>query len=891
MPSKSTTPPRSERSSTKSRAAPPAEERATGTEKPAATQAAAPDARAPARHDANAPDAQTLEEILARLNEPQREAVTHIKGPLLILAGAGSGKTRVLAHRVAYLVALGFKPWQIVAVTFTNKAANEMRDRISGLIGKERAREATIGTFHAICARILRRDGTAIGLTRSFSIYDRADQLAVIKGALRALDLDEKRFSPGGMLAWIGQRKDELADSATASRQAGNFYDETAARVYETYQRQLGEDDAVDFDDLLMRTVFLFEQHPNVLAKYQNRWQQILVDEYQDTNRAQYLLCRHLAAKHHNLAVVGDDDQSIYSWRGADLRNILDFEADYPDAKVVKLEQNYRSTQTILDAAHAVVSRNAGRKDKKLWTDRGSGTQIVLFDAYNEYEEAEFVARQVERLTGGQAARSLGALLTRRADDEEGALRYGEIAITYRINAQSRVLEESFMRFGIPYQLVGGIRFYERREVKDALAYLRLARNTSDRVALERVINVPARGIGAKTVEELRAWAERRDAPLWSAVEHASENPNLAARARTSLASFADVVRGLIALAPSEPVSVVFDAAVERSGLREMVNDGTDEGEERWANVTELRAHAAEFDELAAPEGLARFLEEVALVSDQDTLEDRPDRVTLITLHAAKGLEFPVVFIVGLEEGLLPHRRALEDERELEEERRLAYVGMTRAKDRLYLIHAHHRSTWGVGSVSEASRFLTELPEELLSAERIQAPTRRSRREGGWGDRSERRGVDDGGDWLPGGYRAPRQGPRNEPLRPVSLPDLSGSVGATRVGRALDAQRERVEGARYEAGSGPDLGSGGFARMGADSGAGSGAGFGSGSSVGGLPPTEVAWHAGDRVQHRRYGLGTVRGSALVKGEEEVTVDFDEHGEKYLIAVYANLERV
>ncbi|HEX7195320.1 MAG TPA: UvrD-helicase domain-containing protein, partial [Candidatus Limnocylindria bacterium] len=335
------------------------------------------------------------QEILDRLNAPQREAVGHLSGPLLILAGAGSGKTRVLAHRVAYLIASGYKPWQIVAVTFTNKAAGEMRERIAGLIGEESAREATIGTFHSICARILRRDGAAIGLTRSFTIYDRADQVALVKSVLRRLDLDEKRFSPAGMLAWIGQRKDELADVATATRQAANYFDETAARVYEAYQRQLGEDDAVDFDDLLMRTVFLFEQHPDVLARYQGRWQQINVDEYQDTNRAQYLICRHLAAKHKNLAVVGDDDQSIYSWRGADLRNIMDFEADYPDARVVKLEQNYRSTQTILDAAHAVVSRNTGRKDKKLWTDRGTGTQITLFDAYNEYEEAEFVARQV----------------------------------------------------------------------------------------------------------------------------------------------------------------------------------------------------------------------------------------------------------------------------------------------------------------------------------------------------------------------------------------------------------------------------------------------------------------------------------------------------------------
>jgi ATP-dependent DNA helicase UvrD/PcrA len=827
-------------------------------------------ASAPGSTPADAALARTAEEILARLNEPQREAVTHIKGPLLILAGAGSGKTRVLAHRVAYLVALGFKPWQIVAVTFTNKAANEMRERIAGLIGEDQARDATIGTFHAICARILRREGTAVGLSRSFTIYDRADQIALLKQVLRQLDLDEKRFSPAGMLAWIGQRKDELADVATAKRQAANFYDETAGRVYEAYQNQLREDDAVDFDDLLNRVVDLFEQHADVLAKYQNRWQQILVDEYQDTNRAQYLICRHLAAKHKNLAVVGDDDQSIYSWRGADLRNILDFEADYPDAHVVKLEQNYRSTQTILDAAHAVVSRNAGRKDKKLWTDRGAGTSITVFDAYNEYEEAEFVARQVERLSGGAAAGSMARLLTRRADDEEGGLRYGDIAVGYRINAQSRVLEEAFMRFGIPYQLVGGTRFYERREVKDALAYVRLARNPADRVALERIVNVPARGIGEKTLEELRAWAESHSTTLWGAVEAAGENANLATRSRASLAGFASFMRPLMEMARTELPSVLFDAALERGGLKDSINDGTDEGADRWANVMELRNHAAEFDEIAPPEGLARFLEEVALVTDQDTLEDRPDRVTLITLHAAKGLEFPVVFMVGLEEGLLPHRRALEDERELEEERRLAYVGMTRAKDRLYLIHAHHRSTWGVGSVSEPSRFLTELPDELLAAEREDVPFRR-----GWGG-GERRGVDDdGGDWLPGGYRAPRRDARNEPLRPVNLPDLSAPSSA---GRALEAARARAAATRYEEGE-VDLGSGAIRAL-----------------DGGLAAPSVseegvlAWRAGDRVRHRRFGDGIVVSSQMVKGDEEVTVAFVGQGVKRLIAAYAGLER-
>ncbi|HET7685440.1 MAG TPA: UvrD-helicase domain-containing protein [Candidatus Limnocylindria bacterium] len=823
--------------------------------------APAPDA--PARPPRPTLDPQA---ILARLNEPQREAVSHLTGPLLILAGAGSGKTRVLAHRVAYLVATSYKPWQIVAVTFTNKAATEMRERIAGLIGEEAAREATIGTFHAICARLLRREGEAIGLSRGFTIYDRADQVAVVKAVVRRLDLDEKRFSPNGMLAFIGQRKDELADPATARRQAANFYEETGASVYEAYQRQLAEDEAVDFDDLLMKAVELFEQHPDVLARYQQRWQQIMVDEYQDTNRAQYLLCRHLAAKHHNLAVVGDDDQSIYSWRGADMRNILDFENDYPDAKVVKLEQNYRSTQTILDAAHAVVSRNAGRKDKKLWTDRGTGTAITVFDAYNEYEEAEFVARQVEKLVGGGGRASMSRLLTTRADDADGARRYGEIAVAYRINAQSRVLEESFMRFGIPYQLVGGTRFYERREVKDALAYVRLARNPGDRVALERIINVPARGIGSKTIEELRAWADGRGVAPWTAVTEAGENPNLAPRARASLAAFADVMRPLMAAAQTEPPGRLFDLATELSGLRESLQDGTDEGEERWANVLELRNHAAEYDEIAPPEGLARFLEEVALVSDQDTLEDRPDRVTLITLHAAKGLEFPIVFIVGMEEGMLPHQRALEDERELEEERRLAYVGMTRAKDELYLVHAHHRSTFGVGAPAEPSRFLAELPEDLLKAERTGTPFRRG---GRTTDRWASRGTDAEG-WLPGGYRSPTRRVQ-EPLRPVSLPDMSGPP----VGASLDAARQRVASTGYDAGPAPDLGSGTFLRR-------------------ATPAEEAAagprWQPGDRVRHRRYGIGLVAASEIIKGDEEVTVDFEEHGRKHLIAVYAGLER-
>jgi DNA helicase-2/ATP-dependent DNA helicase PcrA len=798
------------------------------------------------------------EEILAALNPPQQEAVRHVDGPLLILAGAGSGKTRVLAHRVAHLVASGVPPYQIVAVTFTNKAAGEMRDRIAGLIGAQATREATIGTFHAICARILRREGERMGLTRNFTIYDRADQLAVIKESLRRLDLDDKRFAPAALLVFIGQRKDELSDPATAMRQATGFWEETGARVYEAYQRQLAESDAVDFDDLLLRVVLLFEQHPDVLARYQRRWTYLLVDEYQDTNRAQYRLCRLLAAVHHNLAVVGDDDQSIYSWRGADLRNILDFERDWPDATVVKLEQNYRSTQTILDAAHAVVSRLEGRKDKRLWTDRGAGAAVSVFDAYNEYEEAEFVARQVERLaSSADRRRGWAGLLTRRADDapvgdgadgESGPLRFGDIAVAYRVNAQSRVLEEAFMRFGIPYQLVGGVRFYERREVKDALAYARLARNPADRVALERVINVPARGIGDKTVSELRAWADGRDATLWAAVEAATENANLATRSRAALAGFAEVIRGLVTVAEGEPASSVLEACLERSGLRAALEDGTEEGEERWANLVELRNHAAEFDEVAAPEGLARFLEEVALVSDQDTLEERPDRVTLITLHAAKGLEFPIVFMVGLEEGLLPYARALDDERELEEERRLTYVGMTRAKDRLFLVHARHRSAWGSGGVEvEPSRFLADLPEDLLEV----GGGRRGPSGLGW---VRDGGMDDGSGSTPTVWGRIRPG--LEPLRPERLPDL-------------------------------DLGSGTFGRTGPVA-TGEGAAEVAAAEA---TPAELAWRAGDKVRHRRFGDGIVVSSQWVSGDEEVTVAFAGHGVRRLVGSYAGLERI
>ena len=583
-----------------------------------------------------------------------------------------------------------------------------------------------------------------------------------------------------------------------------------------------------------MQPCELFEQHPRSLTRYQQRWFRTSWSTSSRTRTApSTLVCQLAGATHRNLAVVGDDDQSIYSWRGADMRNILDFERDYPDAKVVKLEQNYRSTQTILDAAHAVVSRNAGRKDKKLWTDRGAGAAITLFDAYNEYEEAEFVARQVEKLVGGGGRTSMSRLLTSRADDDDGARRYGEVAVAYRINAQSRVLEESFMRFGIPYQLVGGTRFYERREVKDALAYVRLARNPRrpGRAGADHQRPGPRdRQQDAGGAARLGRRPRRRplDRGHRGGGEPEPRAPRTCQPGRVRGGGGA-AHRGGADRAAGTPVRPRHRAV----GLRESIQDGTDEGDERWTNVLELRNHAAEYDEIAPPEGLARFLEEVALVSDQDTLEDRPDRVTLITLHAAKGLEFPVVFIVGMEEGMLPHQRALEDERELEEERRLAYVGMTRAKDQLYLVHAHHRSTFGVGAPAEPSRFLAELPEDLLKAERTGTPFRRG---GRTNDRWSPRGTDAEG-WLPGGYRSPTRRV-NEPLRPVNLPDMS----APPVGASLDAAREKVASSGYRARPGPRPRQRHVPRR-------------------ATPAEEAAagprWQTGDRVRHRRYGIGLV----------------------------------
>ena len=612
-----------------------------------------PAARAAQEADRAAARERRAEEIVRRLNPEQARAVTTTEGPLLILAGAGSGKTRVLAHRIAYLVSVkDVAPWKILAVTFTNRAAAELRERIISLVG-EPGRDVQAGTFHSLCARVLRQNGEAIGVDRRFVIYDTDDQQALMKQILRGEDMPlTGEFRPSVVLGAISRAKNEMLDPTFLAENAVNHRDRTIARLATRYQERLRTAKALDFDDLLLEAVRLFEEAPEVLKGYQQRWRYLHVDEYQDTNRAQYLWIRALAATHGNLCVVGDDDQSIYSWRGADLRNILDFERDWPKATVVKLEQNYRSTQLILDAAHAVVSRNAARKDKKLWTENAGGLRIQRFEAYNEEEEAEWIARQVESLVGGR-----GSVLTRRADDDESETRFRarDIAVMYRMNAQSRAIEESFLRYGIRYQLVGGTRFYARREVKDALAYLRILRSDTDSVSFERIINVPARSIGEKTIEVLRAMAGREEATYWGAIEAAARGEaDLAPRTRNALAEFAALVRRLRTRIGVLPLPELLDEALEASGYRAMLADGSEEGEERWANLLELRSVTTRYDDLSPEDALDRLLEETALVADQDSYEGDADAAVLITLHAAKGLEFPVVFICWSRGGPVP---------------------------------------------------------------------------------------------------------------------------------------------------------------------------------------------------------------------------------------------
>jgi DNA helicase-2/ATP-dependent DNA helicase PcrA len=640
-------------------------------------------------------------DIIATLNPAQREALEAIRGPVLILAGPGSGKTRVITHRVAYLVKLcGVSPHHIMAVTFTNKAAREMRERLEQLLGQA-AEALTLGTFHAICARILRREGKAMGLESSFVIYDEDDQLRLMKQVLEELNLDPKQYAPRALRSAIGAAKSRLIGPNDYAQRVSSYFEEIVHRVYQRYQQLLSQSRAVDFDDLLMKTVQLFQNHPQILNSYQSRYVHILVDEFQDTNIVQYMLIKQLAGKYRNLCVVGDPDQSIYSWRFADLRNIMSFEKDYPEAKVVFLEQNYRSTKTILEVASDIISANVQRKPKKLWTENEDGTPITVIESYNAEEEAQSVVNEIEKLT----------------IHEQLSLK--DCAVMYRVNAQSRALEESFLRYGVPHKLVGSTRFYQRQEVKDIIAYLRVIHNPQDNVSLTRIINVPARGIGPRTLSQLQSRAKAHDTSLFEALKQLSYSDSggtkhaLPPRIVQTLAGFDALISELKAQSQELSLSDLVNEILKHTRYRAYILDKED-GEERWENIMELRNVASEYDELNPAEALAAFLEKVSLVSDIDELDKKADAVTLITLHQAKGLEFPAVFIVGLEEGVLPHRKSFDDPEQMEEERRLCYVGITRAKKQLYLLRSYRRSLFGGSTANPPSRFLQDISPHLI---------------------------------------------------------------------------------------------------------------------------------------------------------------------------------
>lgn len=652
--------------------------------------------------------------LLDSLNDAQRRAVTSTDGPVLIVAGPGSGKTRVLTHRVAYLIdALGVSPWNVLAVTFTNKAAREMRERLENLVGLERSRQLTVGTFHATCARILRRDAQLIGVDPHFTIYDDADQMETIKQALKALNLDPKQFAPRPILSRISAAKSQFIAPERFTEQVQSYWEEVVARVYPMYQETLRRNRALDFDDLLAETLRLFDEQPDALQRYQDHYRYVLVDEYQDTNRVQYLLVRALSASHRNICVVGDPDQSIYGWRHADIRNILDFKRDYPDATEIHLELNYRSTRSIVAAADSIIRANTQRIQRKLRTENPAGDPISIRELFDEGQEAQFVVSEIRRLT------------------YSGNLHYRDCAVMYRTNAQSRPLEEAFIRSDMPYQLIGGTRFYERREIKDAMAILRLVANPNDAVSLQRVLqNTPlGKGIGSRTIQQLEQWTRQTGRSTYDglgAIDGAIdlEPPKVASRAARLLTDVYNVLSHLVQASTTLTLTELFDLATEQSGFAAQFQDtGDPDAIDRWENVLQLRAVLSTYDGLPEATALQTFLEESALIADADTIADGDDQVTLITLHAAKGLEFPVVFLVGAEEGILPHSRSMDSEAQLEEERRLFYVGVTRAKQRVYISHVFRRAMYGFGDLSLRSRFVDAIPSELVDLVQTRATT------------------------------------------------------------------------------------------------------------------------------------------------------------------------
>ena len=729
------------------------------------------------------PTADPTERLLRGLSPAQAEAATVPDGPLLVLAGPGSGKTRVIAHRIAYLLQHDVAPWQVLAVTFTNKAAREMQARVQTLLGHQ-AEGLTLGTFHATCARMLRRDGQALGIDRDFNIFDAADQLQIAKQAVAELGIDPKRYAPRAFLYAVSKAKSEGHSPADLHQHSGSYFEELVARVFERYTALLGANGGLDFDDLLLRALELVENVTDVRERYQTRYRHVLIDEFQDTNLVQYRLARAWAGGSGNLTVVGDPDQSIYSWRAADIRNILHFDRDYPGAKVVRLEQNYRSTQRILRVADAVIQKAAKRLHKSLWTENEPGELPVVYEAYTEAEEAKFVIDELRRHIG------------------TGDWQPRDVAVMYRTNAQSRVLEEAFLRAGLPYRLVGGTRFYERKEVKDLLAYVRLIHNPADSVSFGRAVNVPSRGIGKRTLEVLSEWAAPRNLSSFKAAAAAGEadGPPLSARAATPLQAFVGLIEEGRRLATEATVAELLGFVLRESGYREYLFREFDDAEDRWENLQELGTVATNYDGLPPEHALPTFLENVALVSDQDQLDQGPpNAVTLITLHAAKGLEFPVVFLAGMEEGVLPHLRSFDDPDQLEEERRLCYVGITRAQRQLYLLYAFRRALAGSAGHKPPSRYLADLPDDAVDARGRSTPAAAA---GGLGRRSHQ--------WVD------YDGVDAEPL-PAELP------------------------------------------------------------------------VGSRVHHAAFGPGVVIACVEVKGDREITVDFEDAGVKKLMLSLAPLD--
>jgi DNA helicase II / ATP-dependent DNA helicase PcrA len=648
------------------------------------------------------------DKLINGLNPEQQSAVKATDGPLLIMAGAGSGKTRVLTHRIAYLmVEKGVNPYNILALTFTNKAAREMRDRISKMMGGV-AEQIWISTFHSMCVRILRRDIDRIGFNRNFTILDTTDQLSVIKGILKDKNIDPKKFDPRAILGSISSAKNELIEPDEYAKTAGGYFDQVISDVYSEYQKRLRKNQALDFDDLIMSTILLFRRVPEVLEFYQRKFQYIHVDEYQDTNKAQYLLVKLMADRFKNLCVVGDSDQSIYRWRGADIANILSFEKDYPNVTVILLEQNYRSTKRILLAANEVIAKNMNRKPKNLWTENPEGNKIVYYRADSEQGEAQFVAGKIKELS------------------EDGKYKLSDIAILYRTNAQSRVMEEVLLKSNINYSIVGGTKFYDRKEIKDMLAYLRLISNPDDDISLQRVINVPKRGIGSSSVDKMANFATMHDLSLYHTLD-SIELVGLSPKTTRAAAEFRNLINNYTQMQEYVSVTELVEEILEKSGYREMLKaEKSIEAQSRLENLDELLSVTKNFEKTSEDKSLVAFLTDLALVADIDSMDDEgaeADAVVLMTLHSAKGLEFPVVFLIGLEEGVFPHSRSLMEEAEMEEERRLAYVGITRAEQSLFVTNAQMRTLFGRTNMNPASRFISEIPQDLL--EGVEKPAKR----------------------------------------------------------------------------------------------------------------------------------------------------------------------